>query len=85
MTQELINRYFQSPLGQQCNSLFSTPDDRVFIRYEEAKQHCIDNSLNRMKILEWFEEWSGTNADPIVRSIEEPEEYNGQDFMDYPQ
>jgi len=69
MTSETMSKYFQSELGQQCNSLFSTPDDRVFIRYSEASQHCTDNSLDSNSLLEWFEEWSGTDSNPIVRSI----------------
>jgi len=40
MTQERINKYFQSSLGQQLDILYSTSDDRVFIRYhEEAVKH----------------------------------------------
>ena len=37
---EKIDKYFESELGQQCNELFSTSDDRVFIRYEEAVMHA---------------------------------------------
>ena len=61
-----MSNYFQSELGQQCKSLFSTPDDRVFIRYSETLQHCTDNNLDSNSILEWFEEWSGTNSEPKV-------------------
>ena len=39
MTQEIINKYFESSLGQQCDCLFTTSDDRVFIREEEAILH----------------------------------------------
>ena len=39
MNQETINQYFQSDLGRQCGMLFSTSDNRVFIREEEALQH----------------------------------------------
>jgi hypothetical protein len=54
MTQERINRYFLSSLGVQCDFLFSTPDDRVFIRRREAIQHCIDNNLDSKNIEMWF-------------------------------
>ena len=62
MTQEKINTYFNSPLGEQCNSLFSTSDDRVFIRKSEAALHAIGEldsntkSLEDETIIEWF--WS---------------------------
>lgn len=36
MTQERINKYFQGSIGSQCDTLFSTSDNRVFIRYEDA-------------------------------------------------
>ena len=56
LTQEYINKVFQTNLGQQLDCLFSTPDDNVFIRKEEAIQHCNDNSLNEEEIIQWFEE-----------------------------
>ena len=56
MTQEIINTLFLNDLGRQCNSLFSTPDNCVFIRYKEAIEHCIENRLDRDKIVEWFNE-----------------------------
>lgn len=39
MTQERINKYFNTELGQQLDELYSTSDDMVFIRYEEALKH----------------------------------------------
>lgn len=39
MTQTIINRYFQGDLGQQVDVLYSTSDNRVFIRHEEAVRH----------------------------------------------
>jgi hypothetical protein len=62
MTQEKINKYFESELGQQCLSLFTTADDKVLVRYEEAKLHTegkLDpNSfpLSDQTIIEWFPE-----------------------------
>ncbi len=60
MTQEIINKVFESKLGQQCNSLFSTSDDRIFIRYEECKLHIggkLDENTKPLKdktIIEWY-------------------------------
>ena len=93
MTQETINKYFQGELGQQCNSLFSTSDDRVFIRYHEAVSHSQENNLDIKLIQEWFEEYSGSDPVPIVRSQEthpttiygveiEPEVMSAMDFLD---
>lgn len=65
MTQEKINKYFQGQLGQQCNSLFSTADDRVFIRYEEAKDHS--EKLFNEEIIEWWEEYSGKDLGHVIR------------------
>ena len=64
MTQEIINKYFSSSLGEQCNNLFSTSDDRVFIRYEEALSHSngtLDDNTRPLKdktIIEWFNEYN---------------------------
>ena len=61
MTQEKANRIFDSDLGQQLLSFYSTSDDRVFIRYEEAVQHTNDmrNAVGDQQyvdttITEWF-------------------------------
>jgi hypothetical protein len=67
MTQEIMNKIFEGELGSQCNSLFSTPDDNVFIRYSEAVSHCMGAALNKDEIIEWFEEYSGGDINPIVR------------------
>lgn len=69
MNQETMEKYFKSELGSQCDALFSTPDDRVFIRGVEASQHCVDNKLNPLDIEMWFEEWSGSDSEPKVRSM----------------
>lgn len=37
--EQLIAEAFSSELGQQCNSLFSTSDNRIFIRFQEALAH----------------------------------------------
>lgn len=54
ITQEYMDRVFKSELGQQCIELFTTPDDKVFIRYYEAFKHCEDNDLDVEKILVWY-------------------------------
>ena len=74
MTQELINRYFKGDLGRQLSVIYSTSDDRVFIRYEEALKHTegkLDPNtqpLEDKKIIEWFEEFSGSDLEPEIRS-----------------
>jgi len=67
MTQEKMNEVFAGELGQQCNSLFSTPDDAIFIRYCEASQHCTENGLPK-DIIEWWEEYSGSDPNPTIRN-----------------
>jgi hypothetical protein len=62
MTQEHINKIFLGDLGQQLNSIFTTSDDRCFIRYEEAKAHTegkLDPDtlpLDDKTIIEWWDE-----------------------------
>lgn len=62
MTQELANKIFNTDLGQQLDSIFSTSDDRVFIRFKEALKH-INGQLDEntiplldKTITEWFPE-----------------------------
>lgn len=62
MTQEKINKDFTTSLGEQCSNLFSTSDDRVFIRKSEAIAHSkgqLDPNtkpLSNSTIIEWFNE-----------------------------
>ena len=62
MTQENINKCFITSLGEQCDSLFSTSDDKVFIRESEAIAHTkgqLDintKPLSDSTIIEWFRE-----------------------------
>ncbi len=56
MTQEKISKYFQTSLGEQCTTLYSTPDDRVFIRPSEAENHCIENGMDPLSVSIWFDE-----------------------------
>jgi hypothetical protein len=69
MDRDYVTKAFQSSLGQQCEELFSTPDDRLFIREEEAYRHCMDNNLDAGKIQMWFPEWSGNDELPQTRTI----------------
>lgn len=63
MTQQDANKIFETELGQQLPSIYSTSDDRVFIRYEEAVAHTnhMINSTGGQEfvdttITEWFPE-----------------------------
>lgn len=40
MTQERVNKIFETELGQQLDVIYVTSDDRAFIRYEEAVSHA---------------------------------------------
>ena len=62
--EQLIGEAFASELGQQCPSLFSTSDNRIFIRYSEALSHTA--SLENKAIYEWFEEWQRNTPNEIV-------------------
>jgi hypothetical protein len=42
MTQEQVNKIFDTDLGQQLNEIYVTSDDRVFIRLSEAQNYCHD-------------------------------------------
>jgi len=63
MTQELVNKIFQSELGQQLNVIFVTSDDQVFIRHQEALLHTkgelIPNTfpLEDDTITTWYENY----------------------------
>ena len=67
---EIVKKAFNSSLGQQCNSLFSTSDNNIFIRFEEAKKH-INNTIPEINtdIYEWFEEFEGNSINPKYFSI----------------
>lgn len=68
MTPERIAKFFESELGQQCPELYSTPDDRVFIRLSEAEWHCRQNNLDEDQIQMWFPEWGGNDPEPKYRT-----------------
>ncbi len=63
MTQERMNKIFATPLGEQCDNLFTTSDDKVLIRYSEALLHVegkLDPNTLPLKdktITEWFNEY----------------------------
>ena len=61
MTQEKANKIFDTDLGQQLLSFYTTSDDQVFIRYNEAVLHTNEmvNAVGGQKyvdttITEWF-------------------------------
>ena len=75
MTQEIINKYFNSEIGEQCTELFSTSDDRVFIRIEDAEFHVLDMELEDAAIQDWY---NNNEEESLVENVEEemyPEEY----------
>ncbi len=62
MTQEDADKIFQGGLGGQLLSFFSTSDDMLWVRYEEAVTHTQamrnavgDNEYVDTSIIEWFE------------------------------
>lgn len=63
MTQEIINKYFESELGQQCNELWTTSDDKIFVRWEEAAQHEANLTKELYRIKYW------THKEPGVLGI----------------
>lgn len=88
--EQIIGDAFSSSLGQQCNSLFATSDNRVFVRAEEAVAHIkgeLDNTepLKDRTITEWFEEWHGGATHPDFIPVKLSEEYyfgsNNQDAI----
>ena len=61
MTQEKANKIFDTDLGQQLLSFYTTSDDQVFIRYNEAVLHTNEmvNAVDGQEyidstITEWF-------------------------------
>ena len=75
MTQEIINKYFNTGIGEQCTVLFSTSDDRVFIRIEDAEFHVLDMELQDAAIQDWYND---NEEESLVENVEEellPEEY----------
>jgi len=73
LTQEKLNNIFEQ--WPELNSIYSTSDDRLFIRYEEAILHTegkLDENtlpLNDKAITEWFEEYSGQDSTPNIRTL----------------
>jgi len=63
MTQEKANEILETELGKQLLSFYTTTDDQVFIRYNEAVAHT-NNMINAVggqesvdtTITEWFPE-----------------------------
>jgi len=61
MTQEQINKIFQTPLGEECILLYTTSDDAVFIRRQDAIFHTNEmmnanpESFVDTTITEWLE------------------------------
>lgn len=60
MTQELINKYFKSELGQQLEEIWVTEDDQPFIRYKEAVDYSKENGFDVGEITLWHKEHDNT-------------------------
>ncbi len=72
LTQEKLNKVFEK--WPELNSIFSTSDDRLFTVYSDAGLHTegqLDNTepLEDKTITEWFEEYSGSDPIPTIRTI----------------
>lgn len=62
MTQEKINKIFETELGQQLNEIFVTSDDNCFIRREEAENYCHNileegDDITKFNITVWYPEY----------------------------
>jgi hypothetical protein len=58
MTQERINKVFETDLGQQCNELFVTFDDQIYIRYDDAVEYLTHFSYKIEDNIEtWYREY----------------------------
>lgn len=59
---EIVKKAFASELGQQIDGIYSTSDNRIFIRKEEAINHSeglLDKNtlpLNDKTVLLWWED-----------------------------
>lgn len=73
--EEKIFSAFNSSLGQQCNSLFSTTDKRIFIRLQEAMDHAegkLDPNTKPLEdktILEWFDDMTNVVTNPYSKNL----------------
>lgn len=73
MTQARANEIFDSPLGVQISSFFCTADDRVFIRYSEAKEHS--KIIGNKHIDEWFrDDEQESLVQPLLRNLKNMKE-----------
>ena len=68
-TQEQANKIFETELGQQLLSFYTTSDNKVFIRYNEAVAHT-----NDMINATGGQEYVDTYATKAKKSAEESED-----------
>jgi len=54
MNQQRINKYFDVRFGLRSYPIYSTPDDILFIRREEAVNNCNEKGLDENEIIEWY-------------------------------
>jgi len=61
MTQEKMNEYFKSEAGLQYKTVYTTSDDRIHTKYEDALKHRegeLDENTKPLAdktITQWFE------------------------------
>lgn len=79
MTQEKANEIFQTEMGIQLDVIYTTSDDKVFVRYEEALLHTNDmlngdpENFVDTKITEWYNENHKKNIkkeEPKISAVE---------------
>jgi hypothetical protein len=79
MTQEKANEIFQTEMGIQLEVIYTTSDDKVFVRYEEALLHTNDmlngdpENFVDTKITEWYNENHKKNIkkeEPKISAVE---------------
>lgn len=54
MTQDQVNKIFETELGQQLSVIYVTSNDMPFIRIEEANRHAKDNNLEDLTITTFY-------------------------------
>lgn len=70
---EIVKKAFASELGQQLDSIYSTSDNRVFIRKEEAIRHAegqLDKNTKPLadnSVLMWLEQYDADNSVGFLR------------------
>jgi hypothetical protein len=56
MTQSKANEIFKTQIGEQLDIIYTTSDDRAFVRHGEAITHIQTEELEDEKVETWFPE-----------------------------